>query len=114
MGWVFGGFSKVESAIFRFLRLFLGMMSLGRNALFLATWKSHSDPAPSQVDPKPFFCDSRPQNRGLGSLTPTKPRPVGPGGGGGLTHYAICIYIHSHTIHVIFGVWSQHGSSFVH
>ena len=66
MGWGSCGFSVIESAIFRSLRLFLGVMPLGRNTLFSGTWKGHSDPPPSQINPRPFFCGSRPQNRGEG------------------------------------------------
>ena len=59
------------------------MMSLGKN-LILATLKGHSDPPLSQMDPKPFFCDSRP-------LEPNLTPAVGSqwGGGGGLTTCAI-------------------------
>ena len=69
MGWDSGGFSGVENAIFRFLRLFWGMMSLGRNTLFLGIWKGHSDPPPSQIDLKHvYFCDLK--IRGGGDVDP--------------------------------------------
>ena len=55
MGWGIGGFSEMESAIFRVLRRLFGMMSVGRNTLLLGTWKGHSDPPPSQINPKLTF-----------------------------------------------------------
>ena len=54
------------------------MMSLGKNILFLAIWKCHNNPPPSQINPKPFFvfCNSRPQpNPGRWGMV---------GGGGGV------------------------------
>ena len=55
MVWGVGGFCYVERAIFRILGLFLGMMSLGKNYLFLATLKCHSGPPPSPITLIPFF-----------------------------------------------------------
>ena len=53
--WGVGGFCDVESAIFRILRVFLVMMSLGKKYLFLATLKGHSDPPPSPITLIPHF-----------------------------------------------------------
>ena len=55
IGWGFCGFCEVKRAIFRILRLFLGMMSLGKKYLFLATLKGHSGPPPSPITLIPFF-----------------------------------------------------------
>ena len=60
------------------------MMSLGRNNLFLATWKGHSDPPLSQMDPKPFFFLAIFDTK-IGGEAPN-PTPAGGsqwGGGGG-------------------------------
>ena len=55
IGWGFGGFCEVKRAIFRILGLFLGMMSLGKKYLFLATLKGHSGPPPSPITLIPLF-----------------------------------------------------------
>ena len=61
MVWGVGGFCYVERAIFRILGLFWGMMSLGKNYLFLATLKCHSDPPTSPITVKPIFLRFRTQ-----------------------------------------------------
>ena len=38
IGWGFCGFCEVKRAIFRILRLFLGMMSLGKKHLFYSNF----------------------------------------------------------------------------
>ena len=52
---------EVKRAIFRILRLFWGMMSLGKKYLFLATVEGHSDPPPSPITQIPIFLNSPPQ-----------------------------------------------------
>ena len=49
MSWRFDGFCEVKRAIFRILGLFLGMMSLGKKYLFLATLKGRTGPPPSPI-----------------------------------------------------------------
>ena len=61
ISWGFGRFCEVKRAIFRILGLFLGMMSLGKKYLFLATLKGHSGPPPSQITLIPLFLNSSTQ-----------------------------------------------------
>ena len=58
IGWGLCVFCEVKRAIFRILRLFLGMMSLGKKYLFLATLKGHSGPPPSPITLNPVFLNS--------------------------------------------------------
>ena len=51
----FCGFCDMKRAIFRILRLFWGMMSLGKKYLFLAILKCHSGPPPSPITLIPIF-----------------------------------------------------------
>ena len=78
MVWGVGGFCYVERAFFRILGLILGMMSLAKKDLFLATLKCHSGPPPSPITLFPLFFEFLHPKIGGGSLTPTQPRPVGP------------------------------------
>ena len=55
MVWGVGGFCCVERAIFRMLVLFLGMMSLGKKHLLLATLKCYSGPPQFPITLIPTF-----------------------------------------------------------
>ena len=57
---------------------------MGRNNHFLGTWQGPSDPPPSQIDPIHFLFAFLDPKWGV-SLTPTQPRPLRHGGGGGVT-----------------------------
>ena len=74
MVWGVGGFCDVESAIFRILRVFLVMMSLGKKYLFLASLKGHSDPPLSPITVKPMFlrfkCEKWARHKWVGSRGP--------------------------------------------
>ena len=93
IGWGFCVFCEVKSAIFRILGLFLGMMSLGKNHLFLATLKGHSGPPPSPITLIPLFFEFLdPKIGGGGPWSQPKPGGWGRLGGWGVSPYAIHLF----------------------
>ena len=92
IGLGFCGFCEVRRALFRILRLFLGMMSLGKRYLFLATLKGHSGLPPSLITLIPIFFELLDPKVGGGGPWP-QPKPGGWGrvGWGGLATYGIYI-----------------------
>ena len=97
MVWGVGGFCYVERAIFRILGLILGMMSLAKKDLFLATLKCHSGPPPSPITLIPLFFEFLHPKIGGGVPNPN-PTPAGGSLGGGcrvdLCHiYMYVIYV---------------------
>ena len=95
IGWGFCGFCEVKRAIFRILRLFLGMLSLGKEYLFLATLKGHSGPPSSPITLIPVFFEFvDPKLGGGGVLGPNQSPADGAGLGGGACHLMPYILLH--------------------
>ena len=95
IGWGFCGFCKVKMAIFRILRLFLGMMPLGKKYLFLALnaklcLSTVSDQANSA------FCEFVDPQTGEGVLGPHQ-TPAHGSLGGGCIHTLCQTHTHTHT-----------------
>ena len=75
IGWGFCGFCEVKRAISRILRLLLGMMSLRKKYLFLATLKGHSIPPLSPITLIPLFLSFSTPKKGGGPWSPPNPGP---------------------------------------